>query len=238
MEKTVNNIIETKDDLHSYIRHSMPGYVFIITVFVYWFISKGTDFLVNIKWESVLAIIGAGFPLGYLMQSVFRAVFVKNILPKLIIKEGTAIERALGNSFKKYFPDSEYKNPKEAAAWAFEMFLNGSGYEGYQKRWNHLIASIHAPGGAISAIGFAHLAVVALIFIKELQFQCCLIKNNPTVFHNFWIFIPTIFIFGIFVWCLCIVCADYINSHSISMRTFIASRGVAFEKFLSGIEKD
>jgi len=201
-------------------------------------IGKGGAVLTGFEWGSALIAIGAGFPLGYLLQSVFRAFFVRCLLPRLVIAEGDAVNDAIGKeSFAEHFGSYEANERAVAAAWAFEIFLNSDENKGYQKRLLYLIAAIHAAGGVISAIFFSHIAVVlTYLYVYEKNHMVVglnMLKSVVFDLKNPRVIAITLIIFIIIVASLIIVLSDYQRSLRLSMRSFILSRGGAFKQFLT-----
>ncbi len=161
-------------DKHDLFRNAIPGYVFLIVIFSFYAITEHLD---AIK-EAPLAIVSivAGFPLGFILHAIYRAVFHIWSGEQADMDEQNAdMLRAI---MKKKSQICQSEDNKKLSHGLLLIFAKSN--EGFQGRIHFLISYIHALGGSALAI------LLALIFIgiKKFRFMFYAVRNLKNWHHE------------------------------------------------------
>lgn len=174
-------------DKHDLFRNAVPGFIFLIVIFSYYFFSgKPTEYI-----NPLLSFIAA-FPLGFIIHALYRIIF------HIWLREQDDMEKEEVEIVKNSSGLGKYEkeSPKQIAhlLW-FAMS------EEENKNWKHRIdfsySFIHALGGACLGIFLALASLIAhkAIHIKNFCFMCDL-QLKYWLLGIIWISIGGIFYFG------------------------------------------
>ncbi|MBI3314212.1 MAG: hypothetical protein HYZ83_08265 [Candidatus Omnitrophica bacterium] len=142
-----------KDDL---LRNAAPGYVFVTVIFSFYVV---TGDLLTITKDSSIALWGivAGYPLGFLIQAVYRTLFHICLGEQRKMEDIDAenvdptIKNQLIEQFGTIYNKENNKNNKMLAQW-LALSLSKKCNQPFSKRRDFLMSYFHALGACSLAI--------------------------------------------------------------------------------------
>ena len=200
-------------DKHDLFRNVFPGYVFLIVILSFYAVRNALDSITAVEAQkAVLAVfagIPIGFPLGFIIQTLYRIVFHvwtfgfweqnkmeeedANIIQDALDDNGKAAVNKLVLNYK----DNRERN--KALSQLISLFQNQQANKGYMDRINFLISNAHALGASALAI------FMALMFILSRKYpiwnlHLCAWNNADAVWVNllfvFWFGVIIVFYMG------------------------------------------
>ncbi len=172
-------------DKHDLFRNAVPGFVFLVVILSFYAVTQSLD-QINSGQSALLGLV-AGFPLGFIIHSLYRIIF------HVELGEQASIDDEAATLIKKLFKGS---NREKAHYLMFQMCRSEN--HDWKERIDFLYSYIHALGASVLAIA---LALIFMFAIKYPLFcvLCCL--NSPislrvSLTAIIWVAVAIIFYYG------------------------------------------
>lgn len=174
-------------DKHDLFRNAVPGFVFLVVILSFYAVTESLEDL-N-KGQGALLGLVAGFPLGFVIHSLYRIVF------HVLLGEQSAIDREEAALVTNEVPEGSDRE-KAHRVW-FELYR--SAHEAWKERIGFLWSYVHALGAAALAVSLALLFMLTIKYPLFLGCGCCLSHTIPSevkAISIFWVIVVIVFHLG------------------------------------------
>lgn len=210
-------------DKHDLFRNAVPGAVFLLVIFCFYLFNVGFREIKNLGAVMVIAIT---LPIGYLIQSIYRAYHVIVEQNNWYKYEADLIRKLLNRAELEKLTDEELNNDTDLS-WLIEMCLHVKSSEPVRERAYVLSSRFHSSGASITAI-------VLAIPISILLLNFTPLKNNfvmsPCLIINF----LTVVICLVVIFCLIKVRRNSIDGYRTLIKHFVIFRKDLIRRVLLG----
>ena len=184
-------------DKHDLFRNAVPGFVFLVVVLSFYAVTERIDNINDTQKAIVLFV--AGFPLGFIIHSIYRIVFhiggcclseQKKMEEKdAKIMRGMFCENEKMKELERKYSDCSNKNKVLSLLLLFS--LSEEKNKEWKNRIDFLFSYLHSLGSSILSI------VMALAFMCWIKFHILLVRPWKTWFLTLmWGLIILIFYYG------------------------------------------
>ena len=219
-------------EMNDFLRNSIPGYIFVLVFLSFDMIDGKIDFFQSFNGitgtELVIGLIIAGFPIGFIIQNLYRALFnLFGLERPWEHREMVAMEDALGHKVDLSKIGGNQNLPDEKVlSWLLDIFLMEKNESKYRERSRLTISWVHSTGASIIAIFLGFGVFILSSLWLDNCFLCCGSSSE--------VFLLVVIFWGSIALGLLQARTVYLHHHQIMSRHFIFRNIERLRPFLEG----